>query len=141
MKREQLYYFRKARYKNTHPQHPTSSSFLTTTPTQPAQLAWSSSRGRRVLALIIQFLLLLITNKIIKFLGNECSHWPLCFRSGMFIRPASLFPHHPGPAICPPPPAPNAESRGRKLGWVEPQLEGRRWSARGGGHSATTHCR
>lgn len=42
-----------------------------------------------------------ITNKIIKFLGNECSRRPLCFRSGIFVRPALLFSHHPGPAVFP----------------------------------------
>lgn len=77
---------------------PTISSFLTPTCSAGLELI----QGQEVLALIIQFLLLLITNKIIKFLGNECSHWPLCFRSGILIRPASLFSHDPGPAIFPP---------------------------------------
>jgi hypothetical protein len=44
---------------------PTSSSFLTPTPTQPALLAQHSSGSRRFLAVVIQFLLLLIPNGII----------------------------------------------------------------------------
>lgn len=47
------------------------------TPTQPAWLAQQSLRSRRFRAIIIQFPLLLIPNRIILFLGDECFHWPL----------------------------------------------------------------
>lgn len=45
--------------------NPTAFSSFMPTPTQPAQLAWSSFGGMRFLAVIIRFLLLLITNEII----------------------------------------------------------------------------
>lgn len=87
MRRGQLHCFSGARWRNTYLRHPPSTPHPS--PILAALLAWSSPRGRRFLALLIQFLFWLIIKKIIQFPEDDCSHWPLCRRSGTFRRLAS----------------------------------------------------